>query len=416
MKLIEKNIDWIVVVTLGLLGPFDLFQAIVNIFWGNANILFNILRFVLIFVILLYQKKHYGFKTIYKPFLSFFVLYTFFVLFYLTILNDKIVEGFENFSIITFIFKTTLIVSLFMCADTFLAKFNCIKFLFLSVFLSILPAIFYIQTFGTEVLQESRLDVDDPDRISLLGLGYSGATLFVMSFYLSVRLLKTSLWLFVLSVIISLFAGYMTIISGERGPIIWGLVSLCFCFFITSNKIAKNIVLFLFLFILLYLNIDFLINVLSDFAPKTADKIYSTIYEGNTSGRLDMDNPNSSSVYGDAIKQFLSSPLWGSYFRITRDYSFSFRGYYPHNVFLEFLLTMGLLGFIPFCLFLYRAFHSFRIQIRRQNLLSMMGVFVLFIFTFLRLQSSGTIYLNIEFWLYFYLMSVMPLIANRRYK
>lgn len=412
MKFLNLIIEWVVVLALGLLGPFDIFQNMVQILWSNVNLLFNLVRFVLVFIILLYQKQHYGFKSINVSFILFFLLYTLYIYFYLTFFRDRCIDPYsEEYPITTFIFKSFFIVVLFLCADTIILKFNCIKFLFLSVFLIILPAMAYIQIFGTEVLQLARLEVGDSDRVSLLGFGYSGATIFVMASYLSTKYFKVSFSSFIFVVFVAAFAGYITIISGERGPILWGGISLWLCFLVSSKKLFLNIIVLLALSIIVYLSIDLIIEFLFDFAPKTAEKIYLSVYEGNSSGRLDLDNPGGT-TYGDAVKQIASSPVIGSYFRLMKDYSSAYCGGYPHNIFLEFLMTMGLLGFIPLCAFIFKVYFSFRKIILNNYTSSIMCIFIMFVFIFLRLQTSGTIYLNIEFWVYFYLMSVMPKVTK----
>ena len=142
------------------------------------------------------------------------------------------------------------------------------------------------------------------------------------------------------------------------------------------------------------------------------ERLNAALYEGSTSGRMDMDNQESS-IFFLGLNQFLESPLYGSYFRIVTSVGM-FRGAYPHNIFIEMLITMGLIGFVMFCILLYRIFKTPRVILMRDN--NKLALFSLFMASFLQLQTSDTLSFNIWFWALFYTVLIMnPYKVHKRF-
>lgn len=193
--------------------------------------------------------------------------------------------------------------------------------------------------------------------------------------------------------------------GGERGPIIWTVVNLFIICFLMSKNPARYILFLIMGGILLLANIDNVLDVIENVSPKAADKLEATVKEGDTNGRFDTNNPEGS-TYIIGLDQFASSPIYGSYFRLITNHRV-FRGHYPHNVFIEILMTMGLLGFIPFVYFLLKGWRKVRRKIKTGNYsYSQLACLVLFLAWFLQLQTSKTIVYNTAFWLFFYIMCI----------
>ena len=109
---------------------------------------------------------------------------------------------------------------------------------------------------------------------------------------------------------------------------------------------------------------------------------------------------NSGYILG--IEQFLKSPIWGDYFRITDNNSF-FKGCYPHNLFIEIAMTMGLIGLIPFLLLLKKTYINV-IKLLQSQETNKISCVCLFLSVFLQLQTTGSIVLNGFFWFFLYLI------------
>ena len=400
-KVLDRNIEWIVAFSVGLLGAFDLFQQVAGILWFQSPLFFNSIRFFSFSLLLLYQKKNYGLHILYKPFFLFFFFFSLYIYCDLTLFKQT---HSDEFTVNTFVIKTLLIGVLIFCSETIIYHFNCVKFLLLTIFFSLLPSYLYIQFFGAEVLQFKLMRDDNPDNIGVLMLGYETAKIFVISILGMGKYFKAQWMILLFLILIALFSGYLVILSGERGPVLWGIVNLMICVFYNTKRKILLLCSFIVALFLIYINIDLIIEQLFEISPQAAQKVYATIYEGDTSNRY---ISGASSVYGDSFKQIISAPLFGSYFRLLKEFSSLYDGGWPHNVFLEMLMTMGLLGFLPFCLFLINVFVRLKDICLRINTIYILPLLGLFLSEFLFLMTSGSIVLNSEFWLFFYILCVI---------
>ena len=99
------------------------------------------------------------------------------------------------------------------------------------------------------------------------------------------------------------------------------------------------------IYLILVSNIEFLIRALSIFSERLAYQASLTFYYGDTNGR--------ETLWEVAILQISFDPIWGYYPKLIYTTMGSwFFGYHPHNIYLESLMTMGLIGSIPFFLYL----------------------------------------------------------------
>lgn len=406
MRILDKSISWIVVLAIGFLGTYDIIQGLVRILYGEANFFFNVIRLLLVLLLLVYQKRHYGLGLWCKPFLLFFLIYSFYILFDITFLQDILLRYGEKDALPNvgvFLFKTILIILFMGCRDTIIENFSNWKFVFVSFFFTILPSLAYIELVGIEVLQLTKVDKDATDYLALLTIGYCCTPILVLLVMNLSSLFKPKWLNWVIAPLIILLAVYVVLACGERGPILWFLVNIMLCFFMKSRNKMKFILFFSFFCVLLYISIDLIIEKLYTIAPYTAEKIYMTVYEGYTAGRYDPSD-SSGTTYGSAWNQFMSSPVWGSYFRIQREFSYRYFAAYPHNIFLEIMITMGLLGLIPFILFLRKTFINASKMLQMKEKTNYNACVILFLSSFLGLLTSGTILLNTAFWLFFYIV------------
>ena len=128
-----------------------------------------------------------------------------------------------------------------------------------------------------------------------------------------------------------------------------------------------------------YLSVYFGSNIVDRFTS-----IQSDIEEGSTSAiRL--------SLWREGLEQFMNNPFFGNSLEVDK-YQF-----YPHNLFIEVLLSTGLIGFIPFTLLLFRGFKA-TINIFR-NYPQYAWIGVLFLQSFMQNMFSGALYAASWFWL-----------------
>jgi O-antigen ligase len=91
----------------------------------------------------------------------------------------------------------------------------------------------------------------------------------------------------------------------------------------------------------------FILLVIGLFSSVSADRILSTLTEGDSGDR--------DQYFNAAIYQFLNSPFWGGSFVLNNGIG---KGDYPHNLFLESLLAFGIFGGLVIIYFYYRGFKS----------------------------------------------------------
>lgn len=183
---------------------------------------------------------------------------------------------------------------------------------------------------------------------------------------------------------------------GKRGAILWFFITLIVYLILKSRNIKATVFKCLLIFAAIYMMLPAIISMIENFSPFLAERVHMTLVEGHTSGRMEEEG-----AYGYAIKQFMDSPVFGSYFRIVTNNP-TWRGLYPHNIILELLITFGIVGLIPFLYFLRIIFtklrKSFCYDISSKNSIEKV-IGILFLNAFFSLMSTGTILLSLPFWI-----------------
>ena len=192
------------------------------------------------------------------------------------------------------------------------------------------------------------------------------------------------------------------IVSTKRGPILWTLVVLLVMFFFQNKLKFKYMVMLIILCVSGYLLLDFVLDKIAEIAPLTAGRIRDAVYYGDTASRFDASQKGDSGYYL-AVNQFLSSPVWGSYYRLISNGIF--KGCYPHNVFLETMISMGLIGLIPMLYMVVKIFKKSFYLIRNGLNEPYKLSFLLFLSIFFSLFTTGTILLNYGFWTFMCMLS-----------
>ncbi|MCF7859079.1 MAG: O-antigen ligase family protein [Candidatus Cloacimonetes bacterium] len=194
-----------------------------------------------------------------------------------------------------------------------------------------------------------------------------------------------------------LFMLFFMIRTGSRGPILSLAVSLLFVYIIDLFK-QKRFNLKLFLMILsTIMIIAIMLYIASSFLPED-------IKERLLSKGRDVQNSSLVRVLlaVDAINLFKSNLILGvGLGGFTKGVLGNFK--YPHNIFLELLSEMGIIGTIFFSsIFIYASFKFSRI-IKKYGVYSKgyevgMLLLTIFIFTFINAQFSGSIDGNMYLW------------------
>lgn len=185
------------------------------------------------------------------------------------------------------------------------------------------------------------------------------------------------------------------IIASKRGPVIY-LGVVLFLYYIIYNHSSWKRIVYIALGSLSVLWGLVIFAEQFNFSQGLLIRFMSTVEDGG-SNRLGSDF----SVFNLAIEQIKQSFWFGSYFRILR----YFTGIYPHNFFLETLMTFG----VFFSSILY--YVVFRVVVVGINLLKHHRdesiIFLMFMITFLIMMSTGTLVNNEAFWIPLILLASM---------
>lgn len=415
-KLLNKSIEWLVAIAVVQITTLGLFRTLVDTFEiATINSLLNYFSLLVMVLLIWYQLRHYGLKVYNKGFWLFYLVYCLYVLLDITIFRKYPLESLKSAPTSVFIYFHHLGISLgyLFCAPTIYHKFNLVKYILLSLLVCAIPSVLFAQYVGIEIIQ-SGLEEGDEGYINSLAITYANVPIIVALAVIFKKLLKSK-WL---SIIISstgiALVLYVLLIYGKRGPMIWAFVNVTVCY-LNISKNTKRYLLGIGIVVLSFvIFLDPIIDSVSEVLPRTGDRLERTFKEGHTAGRLDFNKPKHS-TYLIGLENFSRSPIWGYYFRMdTNDQHF--RGGYAHNVFIEMLMTMGIIGFIPLVVFLIKAYRKSRKMFKSTFATNQVAMFILFQCAFLELQTTGTIVFKNDFWLFLYILCCFDIYKNTNNK
>lgn len=206
-----------------------------------------------------------------------------------------------------------------------------------------------------------------------ISTGHYGLSLIIVSVFYYFQFPKEKIKSF-----IGFLLGIFTIfISSARSPVLAAFVILLILL-LYINKIKYWIALLL--FILLFLVSIYYLRQLS-IDSEFVERVYIGIFEGNASGRgyyllkgWDVFKNNiffgGKTLFEDAM--------------------------YPHNIFVEVLMSMGIIGFCLFCLY-FKDLRKFKVDYFRKNMYYL-PYFLFFVQYLVLVQTSYCIFANMEFW------------------
>ncbi|WP_298881811.1 O-antigen ligase family protein [uncultured Polaribacter sp.] len=263
--------------------------------------------------------------------------------------------------------------------------FKLAKAILISLLVSLILALLVLNlSFGGMV--DERLSIEG--ELNALNMGYWGATLFVLCLFFVTKE-KNKIQKIVISSLGFLIAFYIMLISGSRGPILYSLIIFYYYMFITSAFYkVKKIITIVLVFILLILVLDYTIltDIIGTYNPNLEERLISSVEDQEISGR--------DKLYEIGINQFLSKPITGDYFLLKSGH---YKGEYPHNILIEALMTLGLIGAIPFFILLIKTFNRVHYMIKRNDNTSWIAL--IFLISFFKGMSTWNLYGNLLLWI-----------------
>lgn len=185
--------------------------------------------------------------------------------------------------------------------------------------------------------------------------------------------------------------GLLNLLMGaSRGPILMVVISMVFalyCYHINAQKTMKHFLKVIMLSLITILGIAFLVNYYIQKQMKLAGIDRLVNFSGQIkSGEKEIRDY----LFEEAWSMFLNYPLLGDQFVLRST------GGYPHNIFLEVLMALGLIGFVIFSILIINLLKKLQ-SFRKYDRCFIVFV-ILFLLSFGLTFTSGNIYQNVEFW------------------
>lgn len=213
--------------------------------------------------------------------------------------------------------------------------------------------------------------------ISYGHLGTMGLTLSLWALLKQKNSMPTQI-LLIAFILLSTFA---MLRAGSRGPIASLLIVALFWIFSAGRKIITGLILISLVSLIFILFIDQILTFLGYISPIIESRLRDTIYEGDTSNR----NP----LYIEAIQTFKNNPILGGNFSLKNNSGLII---YSHNMFLDALMGLGLIGGTSMLYFLFSAFKKSYQLIKHND--SAMWVALILIQQISASMFSGAFYYN----------------------
>jgi O-antigen ligase len=226
-----------------------------------------------------------------------------------------------------------------------------------------------------------------------ISFGHVGVTLALMSVYYIMFKKICNLYVWIIMLTGLLIGTYIMYASGTRSPLIGYLVCINYMFFIRK----KYVQLFA-LFFILVLGISLLIYVNPHYSEVGGSSFFSRLLNMIVA----KDSSGRGELYKEGLRIFFNKPLFGGRFLF-------FDGFYPHNIFIEILMSMGLFGLVIFFMFFKNCvalLFKFKRLIENSDKL---WIVVLWLQNFILALFSYNLYGNSLFW-YF---TAMILVINK---
>lgn len=378
----KGSLYYLLIFSLTFIGFYSI--LLVSVYSGLQGVTEKIsmpLRFLIILLCILLFFREIGKSKIVPEII---IYLCFFSIYFLRILYDyslgrplyidyqKLILYFISFSTIPFVVITSVNISR--------VKINTVfkGFLYSTVIFSFLATLLYGKYIGTVSRLASRYVEDDV--LSPLILSYCSALGIgvLIMFLVYNKVTKGQRIVIYLAILLNLIPFYL---GASRGSILSLFVPFLFLVFsrISIKIIFKSIiVLFISVIVLYYIDVATESGLFARFLS-IGDAVES---QSSSASRL--------GLWMHALDQFMDYPIFGDKLQTNNI------DIYPHNIILEILQSIGIIGFIPFAILLFRAFTVCK-QIFR-NYVEFAWIPTIFIQAFVQNMFSGAIYTASWFW------------------
>lgn len=236
--------------------------------------------------------------------------------------------------------------------------------------------------------------------LSIISYGHQGVTLALLSLFLISRAHTTRKIIFyILSFLLGLFVMYL---AGSKSPLLALILCASFYFFSSKGLIKGLIIICIIVFPFFILG-DELMDFLSRYGGTFVERIVRLL-EGGDEGR--------NFLFAEGFTEFTNAPVLGNSFVLQDQSSRQWNGFYPHNIIIESMMAMGLIGGLIIILLLFsgiRAAYKLSVSLKPNA-----WVGLLFIQYAILAMFSNAIYTNHFFWYYYILLMAAYYNSNQQ--
>lgn len=268
------------------------------------------------------------------------------------------------------------------------------------VIMNMITSLMYLTTMGLNFGDSYDGFLLQSTGFSSLSIGYLMSANIVLTIYLTKSWTSIKLVNYITTAGLLVLFTYILLMCGKTGPTLFAIVTSVFAikYALFPNLNIKTALMWICISLaILVVSYRQVANTISALNPNLSKKIIATFASGDTSNR--------DFLYEEAYRQIVDNPVCGNYFELKR-YNF-----YPHNFFLENMITWGLLGTLCMLGILYLAFRKAYHLLQVNS--DCVWVGLIFLLSFLSAQTTGSIYGNYRFW---FTLTILMVLANTRNK
>lgn len=401
-NLSTQNISFIALI---FLFGFDV-RTFIGDYVPISIITSTVILVLLVSYFFLFKKKYFIKEEIYAydGFIWVFITLYGLRMFYNIFIEQIPQTNFENRS-------TFIVYYLFLCILPFLiGRKSDYQELNMINFLTVLVLIFFIglvlsakQAFvlaATErIYEDARFSGND--LLDTMSYGHLALSFIIALF--SLFLLLKSKWKF--GLLIPMFFGLLSMgIANSRSPFV--ALMVVFGVYLAINIRFRTILISFGVILLLILNIDTIDQFFQEYLSSSFISRFMTIFEfdmANSSGR--------DGLFSQGLTIFFEHPFFGRSIFILEGEA---AGLYVHNLILEMLMSIGILGFTIFFIVIFRAIKFSLYLIKQKSKYVFFSMIFLQYFTYL--QFSKTIILLPLFWVLIGTLYAINLMENTSIK
>jgi len=243
------------------------------------------------------------------------------------------------------------------------------------IFFSLLVVLYFKDLFAENIGRiSSVIGRDDENYISPLSLASIGSYGILLTTLQLLTSKNNKIIRILYNIGILLICSVPFFLGSSRGALIALLFTVFILIIMNSSGNKINIVLFIALILF------FSLSVSSYLGSNLFDRVLAiqSDYDSGSSSAIRVE------IWKTSFYQFVNNPIFGN------SLESDFRGYKPHNIFLEVLVTTGIIGFLPFIYLIYTTIRKSLLLLKIKSSASYMSL--IFIFTLIVSNFSGGLY------------------------